>query len=99
MGQANYASSKSALSGFSKSISLEIASRGVTSNIIAPGFIKSPMTDKLSEEQQKSILNKIPASRFGEPKDIASACVYLSSEEAGFITGSTLHINGGMAMF
>ena len=98
-GQANYSSSKAALSGFAKSISFEVASRGVTCNVIAPGFIKSPMTEKLNEEQQIKILNQIPISRFGEPKDVAAACIYLSSEESSFVTGSTLHVNGGMAMF
>ena len=98
-GQSNYASSKAALSGFSKSIALEVASRGVTSNLIAPGYIQTPMTEKLNENQQQNILDKIPVSRIGEPKDIASACVYLASDEASFITGSTLHVNGGMGMF
>ncbi len=98
-GQSNYATSKAALSGFSKSIALEVANRGVTSNLIAPGYIQTPMTEKLNENQQQNILDKIPVSRIGEPKDIASACVYLASDEASFITGSTLHVNGGMGMF
>ena len=99
IGQSNYATSKAALSGFSKSIALEVASRGITSNVIAPGYIQTPMTEKLNQDQQKVILDKIPVSRLGEPNDIAAGCVYLASEESGFITGSTLHINGGMGMF
>ena len=98
-GQTNYASSKAALSGFAKSIAYEVASRGVTSNIIAPGYIQTPMTEKLNDQQKQLILEKIPISRLGEPKDIASCCVYLSSEEASFVTGSTFHVNGGMGMF
>ena len=98
-GQSNYSTSKAGLSAFSKSIAAEVASRGITSNCIAPGFIKTPMTDKLTEDQQNQILKNIPASRFGLPSDVASACIYLSSDEASFITGSTLHVNGGMGMF
>ena len=98
-GQSNYSASKAGLAAFSKSIAAEVASRGITSNCIAPGFIKTPMTDKLTVDQQNQILNNIPASRFGLPSDIASACIYLSSDEASFITGSTLHVNGGMGMF
>ena len=99
IGQSNYACSKSALSGFSKSISLEVANRGITCNLIAPGFIKTPMTDKLNENQQKVILDKIPISRFGIPKDISAACIYLASDEASYVTGTTIHVNGGMGMF
>ncbi len=98
-GQSNYSASKAGLTSFSKSIAAEVASRGITSNCIAPGFIKTPMTDKLTEDQKNQILNNIPASRFGLPSDVASACIYLSSDEASFITGSTLHVNGGMGMF
>ena len=98
-GQSNYSASKAGLAAFSKSIAAEVASRGITSNCIAPGFIKTPMTDKLTEDQQNQILKSIPASRFGLPSDVASACIYLSSDEASFITGSTLHVNGGMGMF
>ena len=87
------------MSGFSKSIALEVANRGITSNLIAPGYIQTPMTEKLNEDQKKNILEKIPVSRLGEPQDIASACVYLASDEASFVTGSTLHVNGGMGMF
>ena len=99
IGQSNYACSKSALSGFSKSISLEVANRGITCNLIAPGFIKTPMTDKLNENQQKVILDKIPISRFGIPEDISAACIYLASDEASYLTGTTIHVNGGMGMF
>ncbi len=98
-GQSNYSASKAGLAAFSKSIAAEVASRGITANCIAPGFIKTPMTDRLTEDQQNKILKKIPASRFGLPSDVASACIYLSSDEASFITGSTLHVNGGMGMF
>ena len=99
IGQSNYSASKSALSGFTKSLSIEVANRGITCNLIAPGFIQSPMTDKLSDEQKKAILERIPVSRFGTPIDVASACLYLSSDEASFVTGSTMHVNGGMGMF
>ncbi len=98
IGQSNYASSKAALSGFAKSISLEVASRGITCNLIAPGFIKTPMTDKLNDNQQKLILDRVPVSRLGIPEDIAAACVYLASDEASYVTGSTIHVNGGMVM-
>ncbi|MDC3063832.1 beta-ketoacyl-ACP reductase [Alphaproteobacteria bacterium] len=98
-GQSNYSASKAGLAAFSKSIAAEVASRGITSNCIAPGFIKTPMTDKLTEDQKNQILKNIPASRFGLPSDVASACIYLSSDEASFITGSTLHVNGGMVMY
>tara|TARA_Y100000022_G_C13187427_1_gene346401 strand:- start:84 stop:821 length:738 start_codon:yes stop_codon:yes gene_type:complete len=98
-GQSNYSASKAGLTAFSKSIASEVASRGITVNCIAPGFIKTPMTDKLTEDQQNQILRNIPVSRLGLPSDVASACIYLSSDEASFITGSTLHVNGGMGMF
>ena len=97
-GQSNYAASKSALVGFTKSIALEVASRGITCNLIAPGFISTPMTDKLSDEQKKNIVGNIPVNRLGKVDDISNGCVYLASDEAGFITGTTLHINGGMSM-
>ena len=97
-GQTNYAASKSALAGFTKSIALEVASRGITCNLIAPGFISTPMTDKLSDEQKKNIVSNIPLNRLGNVDDISNGCVYLASDEAGFITGTTLHINGGMSM-
>ena len=97
-GQANYAASKSGLIGLSKSIAREVASRGITVNCIAPGFISSAMTRELTDEQQKRILATIPMSRLGKPEDIASAVVFLSSLDANYITGQTIHINGGMAM-
>ena len=97
-GQSNYAASKSALVGFTKSIALEVASRGITCNLIAPGFISTPMTDKLSDDQKKNIVENIPVNRLGKVDDISNGCVYLASDEAGFITGTTLHINGGMRM-
>lgn len=97
-GQANYAASKAGMIGFSKALAQEIASRGVTVNCVAPGFIASPMTDALNEEQKSAILTKIPAGDLGTGRDIAAACVYLASEEAGYVTGQTLHVNGGMAM-
>ena len=97
-GQSNYAASKSALVGFTKSIALEVASRGITCNLIAPGFISTPMTDKLSDDQKKNIVENIPVNRLGKVDDISNGCVYLASDEAGFITGTTLHINGGMSM-
>ena len=97
-GQTNYSASKSALVGLNKSLALEVASRGITCNLIAPGFISTPMTDKLSDEQKNNIVKNIPVNRLGLPDDISNACVYLASEEASYITGSTLHINGGMSM-
>lgn len=97
-GQANYAASKAGMIGFTKALAQEIASRGVTANCVAPGFIASPMTEALSEEQKAAILQKIPAGELGSGKDIAAACVYLASEEAAYVTGQTLHVNGGMAM-
>ena len=98
-GQSNYSASKAGIAAFSKSIAAEVASRGITVNCIAPGFIKTPMTDKLTDDQQDKILKNIPVSRLGLPSDVASACIYLSSDEASFVTGSTLHVNGGMGMF
>lgn len=97
-GQTNYAASKAGMIGFSKSLAQEIASRGITVNCVAPGFIKSPMTDELSDAQKEHLLGAIPTGRLGEGDDIASACVFLSSDEAAYITGQTLHVNGGMAM-
>jgi 3-oxoacyl-[acyl-carrier protein] reductase len=97
-GQGNYAASKAALLGMSKSLANEVASRGITVNCIAPGFVKTAMTDKLNDNQKEAIKSKIPAGRLGEASDIAYATLYLSSEEASYITGSTIHINGGMAM-
>jgi len=97
-GQANYAASKAGMIGFSKALAQETASRNVTVNCIAPGFIASPMTDALNEQQRETIMTRIPAGRLGSGDDIAAACVYLASEEAAYVTGQTLHVNGGMAM-
>ena len=97
-GQTNYAASKAGMIGFSKALAQEVASRNVTVNCVAPGFIASPMTDLLSEQQRTAILSRIPAARLGQGAEIAAACVYLSSEEAAYVTGQTLHVNGGMAM-
>ena len=97
-GQANYAASKAGMIGMSKSLAQEVASRNVTVNCIAPGFIRTAMTDALNEEQQDRILQAIPSGEMGTPDDIAAAAVFLSSDEAGYITGQTIHVNGGMAM-
>ena len=97
-GQANYAASKAGMIGFSKSLAQEVATRGVTVNCVAPGFIESPMTDALNEAQKAQILTTIPTGRLGSGGDVAAACVYLASDEAGYMTGQTLHVNGGMAM-
>lgn len=97
-GQANYAASKAGLIGMSKALAAELASRGVTVNCVAPGFIRSAMTDALNDAQRDAILGKIPAGALGEGDDIAAAVVYLASREAGYVTGQTLHVNGGMAM-
>lgn len=97
-GQANYCASKAGMIGFTKSLAQEIASRNVTVNCVAPGFIASAMTDKLNEKQKEGIMNAIPMKKMGEGSDIASAVLYLASEEGGYVTGQTLHVNGGMAM-
>ncbi len=97
-GQANYAASKAGLVGMSKAMAQEVASRGITVNCIAPGFIRSAMTDVLPEAQKEALLGRIPAGKLGEGDDIAAAAVYLASREAGYVTGQTLHVNGGMAM-
>jgi len=97
-GQANYAASKAGMIGFSKALAQEVATRGITVNCVAPGFIESPMTDALNEQQKAQILGTIPAGRLGSGGDVAAACVYLASNEAGYMTGQTLHVNGGMAM-
>ncbi len=97
-GQANYAASKAGITGFTKALAAEIATRGVTVNVIAPGFIETPMTEALSDEQKEKLQGHIPVGRLGTPQDVASGAVYLSSDEASYITGATLHINGGMAM-
>ena len=97
-GQGNYAAAKAGMIGMSKSLAGEVAARGITVNCVAPGFIESPMTDVLNETQKERILSAVPASRLGTGADVAAAVVYLSSEEAGYVTGQTLHVNGGMAM-
>jgi 3-oxoacyl-[acyl-carrier protein] reductase len=97
-GQANYAASKAGMIGMSKSLAAEVAARGVTVNCVAPGFIESPMTDKLTDDLRKEFLKRIPAGRFGVGADVAGAVVYLASAEAAYVTGQTLHVNGGMAM-
>ena len=97
-GQANYAASKAGLVGMSKSLAYEVASRGITVNAIAPGFIATAMTDKLSDDQKAGIMAQIPAGRMGEAHEIASAVLYLASVESAYVTGTTLHVNGGMAM-
>ncbi|PWC14192.1 3-oxoacyl-ACP reductase FabG [Brenneria roseae subsp. americana] len=97
-GQANYAAAKAGLIGFSKSLAREVASRGITVNVVAPGFIETDMTQALTEEQRAGILNQVPANRLGDAKEIASAVAFLASDEAGYITGETLHVNGGMYM-
>jgi 3-oxoacyl-[acyl-carrier protein] reductase len=97
-GQANYAASKAGMIGFSKALAHEVATRGITVNAVAPGFITTAMTEKLTDEQKKGLLLKVPAGRMGDPEEIAAAVLYLSSPEAGYVTGTTLHVNGGMAM-
>jgi 3-oxoacyl-[acyl-carrier protein] reductase len=97
-GQANYAASKAGLVAMSKSLAHEVATRGITVNCVAPGFISTAMTEKLTDEQKKAILNQIPVGRMGTAAEIGAATLYLSSEESAFVTGTTLHINGGMAM-
>jgi 3-oxoacyl-[acyl-carrier protein] reductase len=97
-GQGNYAAAKAGLIGMTKSLAQEIASRNITVNCVAPGFIKSPMTDALNDQQREAIMGRIPAGRLGAGKDIGAAVAYLASEEASYITGQTLHVNGGMAM-
>jgi 3-oxoacyl-[acyl-carrier protein] reductase len=97
-GQTNYAASKAGMIGFSKALAQEVASRNITVNCVAPGFIESPMTDALSEAQRSAILATIPAGRLGAGAEVAAACVYLASAEAAYVTGQTLHVNGGMLM-
>jgi 3-oxoacyl-[acyl-carrier protein] reductase len=97
-GQANYAAAKAGLEGMTKALALEVGSRGITVNIVAPGFIETPMTDVLSAEQKAKLSERIPLGRLGQPADIAAAVIYLASTEAGWVTGATLHVNGGMAM-
>ena len=97
-GQANYAASKAGMIGFSKALAAEVASRGITVNVIAPGFIATPMTDVLADGQKEGLLGRVPMGRLGEADEIAATTVFLASKEAGYITGGTLHVNGGMAM-
>ena len=97
-GQVNYAAAKAGVAGLSRSLAQEVASRGITVNCVAPGLVETAMTDKLNDEQKARILTQVPAGRMGEPAEIAAAVLYLSSAEAGYVTGATLHINGGMAM-
>ena len=97
-GQANYAAAKAGLEGMSKALAQEVASRGVTVNVVAPGFVATAMTGKLNEAQRTKLTDQIPLRRMGQPEDIAAAVTYLASDEAGWVTGATLHVNGGMAM-
>lgn len=97
-GQTNYSAAKAGLIAMSKSLALEVASRGITVNVVAPGFIETPMTDQLSDIQREKLLEKIPCSRMGKAEDVAAAVTYLAADEAQWVTGSTLHVNGGMAM-
>jgi 3-oxoacyl-[acyl-carrier protein] reductase len=97
-GQANYAASKAGMVGFSKALAGEVANRGITVNVVAPGFIETPMTDVLSDEQRARLLTGIPVGRLGVPADIAAAVTYLATQEASYVTGATVHVNGGMAM-
>jgi len=97
-GQANYCASKAGIIGFTKSLALEVASRGVTVNAIAPGFISSSMTEQLNDQQRENIISKIPSKRLGLPSDIANAVTFLASDKASYITGNTIHVNGGLAM-
>ena len=97
-GQGNYAAAKAGMVGMSKSLAYEVASRGITVNAVAPGFITTAMTDKLTDDQKSAIMTQIPAGRMGDPEEIAAAVLYLAGPEAGYVTGTTLHVNGGMAM-
>ncbi len=97
-GQGNYAAAKAGLTGMTKSLAAEVASRGITVNCVAPGFIATPMTDKLNDDQKARINGQIPAGRMGTPEEIAAAVLFLASPEAAYVTGTTLHVNGGMAM-
>ena len=97
-GQTNYVSSKAAIVGFTKSLAMEVATRGVNVNCIAPGMIESDMIDSLNEKQRENILSRIPMAKLGSPDNIADACIFLGSEMSDYITGQTIHVNGGMAM-
>ena len=98
-GQANYAASKAGIVGMTKSLALEVASRNITVNCIAPGFIKTPMTNTLTDDQKNNLIQKIPAKRLGIPEDVAAASVFLASDEASYVNGTTIHVNGGLVMF
>jgi 3-oxoacyl-[acyl-carrier protein] reductase len=98
-GQGNYTASKAGMVGMMKSVAAEYAKRNVTANCIAPGIIASAMIDKLNDKQRETILSKVPAGKLGTPQDVAAAAVYLASDEAAYVTGQTIHVNGGMAMF
>ncbi len=97
-GQTNYSASKAGMIGFCKSLAQEVASRGITVNVVAPGFIETPMTERLDEKQREKLLGQVPLGRLGTPDEVASAVIYLATSEASYLTGSTLHVNGGMAM-
>ncbi len=97
-GQANYAAAKAGLAGMTKALAQEVGARGITVNMVAPGFVRTPMTEKLNEEQRKRLNDAIPLGRMGQPEDVAAAVAYLASDEAAWVTGATLHVNGGMAM-
>jgi 3-oxoacyl-[acyl-carrier protein] reductase len=97
-GQANYAAAKAGLTGMSKALAAEVASRGITVNCVAPGFIVTAMTDKLGEGQRAAVLGQVPAGRMGTPEEVAAATLFLASPEAAYVTGATLHVNGGLAM-
>jgi 3-oxoacyl-[acyl-carrier protein] reductase len=97
-GQANYCAAKAGLEGMTKSIAHEVAPRGITANVVAPGFIATPMTDKLTDEQKDALSARVPAGRIGAPEDVAAAALYLASPAAGYVTGTVLHVNGGLAM-
>ena len=98
LGQTNYSASKAGIIGFCKSLAQEVASRGITVNVVAPGFIETPMTEILDEKQREKLLGQVPVGRLGTPDEVASAVIYLATSEASYLTGSTLHVNGGMAM-
>jgi 3-oxoacyl-[acyl-carrier protein] reductase len=98
-GQANYAAAKAGMIGFSKALAQEVATRGITVNVIAPGMIQTAMTDELNEDQSARLLSTIPLGRLGSPEEIAASVIYLASDEAAYVTGATLHVNGGMAMY
>jgi 3-oxoacyl-[acyl-carrier protein] reductase len=97
-GQVNYAAAKAGMIGMTKSVAAEVATRGITVNCVAPGFIETAMTAALSEDQRRRLLERVPVGRLGSPADVAAAIGYLASEEAAYVTGQTLHVNGGMAM-